>query len=38
MMVWECTSTNKRDLNVSVLDTCCTYFLYLSIGLHAGSY
>jgi hypothetical protein len=22
----------------SVLDVCCTYFLYLSIGLHAGSY
>jgi hypothetical protein len=22
----------------NVLDACCTYFLYLSIGLHAGSY
>jgi hypothetical protein len=22
----------------SVLDTCCTYFLYLSIGLQSGNY
>jgi hypothetical protein len=28
----------ERDLKTSVLDTCCTYFLYLSIGLHAGSF
>jgi hypothetical protein len=28
----------KRDLKASVLDVCCTYFLYLYIGLHAGSY
>jgi hypothetical protein len=24
-------------LKASVLDACCTYFSYLSIGLHAGS-
>jgi hypothetical protein len=29
-------SSSKRDLKASVLDACCTYFLYLSIGLHAS--
>jgi hypothetical protein len=29
-------SNNKRDLKESVLDAYCTYFLYLSIGLHAS--
>jgi hypothetical protein len=31
-------SSSKRDLKASVLDACCTYFLYLSIGLHDGSF
>jgi hypothetical protein len=29
-------SNSKRDLKESALDACCTYFLYLSIGLHAS--
>jgi nitrate reductase NapE component len=28
-------SSSKQDLKASVLDSCFTYFLYLSIGLHA---
>jgi hypothetical protein len=30
-------SNSKWDLKASVLDACCTYFLILSIGLHATS-
>jgi hypothetical protein len=29
-------SSSKPDLKASVIDACCTYFLYLSIGLHAS--
>jgi hypothetical protein len=29
-------SSSKRDLKASVLNTYCTYFLYLSIELHAS--
>jgi hypothetical protein len=29
-------SSKKQDLKASVLGACCTYFLYLSIGLHVS--
>jgi hypothetical protein len=29
-------SSNKQGLRASVLDAYCTYFLYLSIGMHAS--
>jgi hypothetical protein len=29
-------SSSKRDLKESVLDVYCTYFLYLSIGMHVS--
>jgi hypothetical protein len=29
-------SSGKQDLKAGVLDTCCTYFLHLSIGMHGS--
>jgi hypothetical protein len=31
-------SNSKGDLKASVLDAYCTYFLYLSIGMHASMF
>jgi hypothetical protein len=35
--VYKDSDLSFQSNEVSVLDACCTYFLYLSIGLHVGS-
>jgi hypothetical protein len=37
LKTFEIKTLSSLSSKASVLDTCCTYFLYLSIGLHASN-
>jgi hypothetical protein len=38
LKTFESKTLSSLSSKASVLDVCCTYILYLSTGLHAGSY